>query len=63
MCLEFSAELGITGYLASMRSGRMQLSTQIINKQEVYMQSYAEGERLSHDSAWCVRRRRLLAPM
>ena len=33
--IEFSSNLGVRGYLGSMGSGRSQLSTQLINKQEV----------------------------
>jgi len=37
--VEFSPDLGVRGYLSSMPTGRSQLSTQLINKQEVFMQA------------------------
>lgn len=39
VCLQFDESLGVIGFLASARSGRTQLSTQVINKQEAYMQA------------------------
>jgi len=53
VCLVFSAELGVRGYLSSMRSGRQQLSTQIINKQEVYLQAI-RGDAPPYDCAWMI---------
>jgi hypothetical protein len=53
VCLEFSSELGVTGYLSSMRSGRVQLATQLINKQEVYMQ-VPQSDKIPYDCAWTL---------
>ena len=53
VCLEFAEPLGVRGYLASTRSGRQQLSTQIINKQEVFMQAI-RGESAPYDAAWMI---------
>jgi len=53
VCLEFAEPLGVRGYLASSRSGRQQLSTQIINKQEVYMQDI-RSETPPYDAAWMI---------
>ena len=53
VCLEFAESLGVRGRLASMRSGRQQLSTQIINKQEVFMQAI-RTETPPYDCAWFI---------
>jgi len=56
--LEFSDALPVKGFLSSMRSGRSQLSTQLINKQEVFMQSVSvDRDRASLspiDCAWTM---------
>lgn len=56
--LEFSDSLDIKGYLSSMRNGRSQLATQLINKQEVYMQSLTSEHDHSVlspiDCAWII---------
>ena len=39
VCVEFSDQLATPGVLASMRAGRTCLGTQLIAKQEVYMQA------------------------
>jgi len=53
VCIEFSSELGVRGYLGSMRSGRVQLATQLINKQEIFMQAISR-EKPPYDCAWEV---------
>jgi len=53
VCIEFSEQLGVTGYLSSCRSGRVQLATQIINKQEAFMQAVS-GEQPPYDCAWTI---------
>jgi len=56
--LEFSEGLAVKGVLSSMRSGRAQLSTQLVNKQEVYMQSVTTDRDKSFlspiDCAWTI---------
>lgn len=54
--LEFSDALPVKGFLSSMRSGRTQLSTQLINKQEVFMQSVDRDPTAlsSIDCAWTL---------
>lgn len=56
--LEFSDALPVKGFLSSMRNGRSQLSTQLINKQEVFMQSVTvdrDRQSLSPiDCAWTM---------
>jgi hypothetical protein len=56
--LEFSDALPVKGFLSSMRSGRSQLSTQLINKQEVFMQSVTVDRDRSGispiDCAWTI---------
>ena len=51
VCLQFHENLGVVGLLASARSGRTQLSTQVINKQEAYMQAI-RGDAPSYDCAF-----------
>jgi len=51
VCIEFASELGVRGFLSSMRSGRVQLATQLINKQEIFMQA-TTGEKPPYDCAW-----------
>ena len=51
VCLAFTEALGVRGYLASMRSVRSQMATQIINKQEVFMQAIS-GDKPPYDCAW-----------
>jgi hypothetical protein len=51
--LEFSSLPGVRGFLSSQRSGRTQLSTQLIAKQEVYMQDVS-GESAPYDCAWVI---------
>ena len=55
VCLKFCAleEQGIRGYLASQRSGRSQLSTQLINKQEVYMVDI-DTPAPSYECVWAI---------
>jgi len=50
--LEFSSNLGVRGYLGSMGSGRSQLSTQLINKQEVFVQAIRGDKRPPYGCAW-----------
>ena len=45
---------GLSGCLASARSGGMPFSTQLINKQEVYHQYVAEGDAPPYACAWCA---------
>jgi len=52
--IAFSESLPVPGLLASCPSGRSGLSTQLINKQEVYMQAYGEYEKTSYDCAWAL---------
>ena len=51
VCIEFSSELGVRGFLSSVRSGRVQLATQLINKQEVFMQAIS-GDTPPYDCAF-----------
>lgn len=59
--LEFSDALAVKGFLCSFRSGRTQLSTQLIAKQEVFMHGVdvADGSGFSqtsspYDCAWTI---------
>jgi len=52
--ISFSNSLAIPGNLASCPSSRSGLSTQLINKQEVYMQALHEYEKVSYDCAWVL---------
>ena len=56
VCLAFSEGLapGVRGFLASCRSGRTQLATAIINKQEAYMQGVRGGASPPYDCAWTI---------
>ena len=52
VCLEFSCA-GEVGYLSSQRSGRSQLATQVINKQEAFMR-VPKGTTIPYDSCWTI---------
>ncbi len=54
VALEFSDGLGVRGYLSSRPSGRSQLSTQLVNKQEVYMQVVDAEAKVPYDCAWVI---------
>ena len=53
VCLQFCAIDGANGYLGSQRSGRSQLSTQLINKQEVYMLDVSSATP-PYECAWSI---------
>ena len=54
VALFFSDALAVQGMLASCPSGRSGLSTQLVGKQEAYMQGLHESEGISYDCAWCA---------
>ncbi|KAL1519551.1 hypothetical protein AB1Y20_023066 [Prymnesium parvum] len=50
----FSEALPIQGLLASSPASRYGLSTQVINKQDVYMHAVRENEKISFDCVWAL---------
>lgn len=56
LVVNFSAlELGgAKAVLASCPSSRTVLSTQLVNKQDVYMLRLDEGQKIPYDAAWCA---------
>ena len=54
VCLGFSEQLGARGFLGSMPPGRTQLTTQLINKAEVFMQVVPDGKRPPYACAWTI---------
>lgn len=55
IALCFSEEvLPLKGLLASSPSSRSGLNTQVINKQDVFMHTFQENEKVSYECAWCA---------